>query len=161
VKISFAYSPNGTRVAYDRCGSGPAIVLVHGGGGTRKEWYEAGYVRRLCLDFTVIALDLRGHGESSLPTDPAAYTTVKMGQDILSAVDACGFEPYSPWGMSFGGKISRYLAIESDRVATLILMGTQLGLGVSGQLCQEAIDNASIGRRSCKRSKTVYWIRKH
>jgi pimeloyl-ACP methyl ester carboxylesterase len=79
----FADSSDGTRVAYDRSGTGPAIVLLHGGGSMRQGWHEAGYVRRLRDDFTVITLDLRGHGESGLPTDPADYTTARMGQDIL------------------------------------------------------------------------------
>lgn len=42
--------------------------------------------------------------------------------------------------MSYGGKVSRYLAVQSERVTRLILMGTPLGLGVSGERRQEAID---------------------
>jgi haloacetate dehalogenase len=97
----FANSPDGTRVAYDRGGTGPAVVLLHGGGGSRLEWHEAGYVERLRDDFTTVTVDLRGHGESGLPTDPAAYTTDKMGQDILAAVDTCGVERFSLWGMPY------------------------------------------------------------
>lgn len=113
---------------------------MHGGGGNRQEWHEAGYVRRLQDDFTVITLDLRGHGESGLPTDPADYALEKMGQDVLAVPDACGVEQFKLWGMSYGGKISRYLGVQSERVAKLIVMGTQLGLAVSGQLRQDAID---------------------
>jgi pimeloyl-ACP methyl ester carboxylesterase len=136
----YANSPDGTRVAYDRSGTGPAIVLLHGGGSMRQEWHEAGYVRRLRDNFTVITVDLRGHGESGLPTDPADYTTDKMGQDILAVADGCGVECFIIWGMSYGGNVSRYLAVQSERVAKLILMGTPLGLGVSGELRQDAID---------------------
>jgi pimeloyl-ACP methyl ester carboxylesterase len=136
----FANSADGTRVAYDRIGRGPAIVLLHGGGGTRQEWYEAGYVGRLQGGFTVITLDLRGHGESGLPTDPADYTPDKLGQDILAVADACGVERFTMWGMSYGGKVGRYLAVQSERVTKFILMGTPMGLGVSGERRQEAID---------------------
>ena len=136
----FANSPDGIRVAYDRSGTGPAIMLVHGGGGMRREWHEAGYVSRLRDNFTGITVDLRGHGESGLPTNPADYTTDKMGQDFLAVADACGVERFSIWGMSFGGKVSRYLAVKSDRVTKLIMMGTPLGLGTSGELRQMAID---------------------
>jgi pimeloyl-ACP methyl ester carboxylesterase len=153
MNTSFAYSPDGTRVAYDRCGTGPAIILLHGGGGKRQEWHDVGYVSRLQNDFTVITPDLRGHGESGLPTDPADYTTDKMGQDILAVAGACGVEQFTLLGMSYGGKISRYLAVQSERVAKLILMGTQLGLGVSGQLRQDTI--ANTGPRSCKPSATA------
>jgi pimeloyl-ACP methyl ester carboxylesterase len=104
----------------------------------RQEWHEAGYVKRLRDNFTVITVDLRGHGKSDLPTDPADYTTNKMGQDILAVADACGVERFIIWGMSYGGKASRYLAVQSECVAKLILMGTPLGLGVSGELRQDA-----------------------
>ena len=106
----------------------------------RQEWHEAGYVRRLRDNFTVITVDLRGHGESGLPTDPADYTTGKMGQDILAVADACGVERFIIWGMSYGGKVSRHLAVQSERVAKLILMGTPLGLGVSGEIRQDVMD---------------------
>ncbi len=140
MNTSFAHSPDGTLVAYDQCGRGPAILLLHGGGGQRQEWHEAGYVRLLQDDFTVITIDLRGHGESGLPTDPAEYTTDKMGQDILAVADACRIERFTIWGMSYGGKISRYVAVQSERVAKFIMMGTPMGLGVSGERRQEAID---------------------
>jgi len=60
----------------------------------RQEWHAAGYVRRLQDNFIVIPVNLRGHGESGLPTDPADYTTDKMGQDILAVADACGVERF-------------------------------------------------------------------
>jgi pimeloyl-ACP methyl ester carboxylesterase len=140
MNTQFAKSPDGTRVAYDRCGAGPPILLLHGGGGRRQEWHEAGYVGRLREKYAVITLDLRGHGESGLPTDPAAYTPHKMGQDILAVADACGAERFAMWAMSYGGKVGRYLAVRSERVAKFIMIGTPLGLGVSGQRRQEALD---------------------
>jgi pimeloyl-ACP methyl ester carboxylesterase len=136
----FANSPDGTQIAYDRGGTGPAIVLIHGGGGNRLDWHEAGFVKRLRKDFKAITIDLRGHGESDLPTEPGDYTTGKLGQDILAVADACRAEQFAIWGMSYGGNVSRYLAVQSGRVTKLILMGTPLGLGVSGELRQDAID---------------------
>ena len=140
MNTSFAHLPDGTRIAYDRSGTGPAIVLVHGGGGTRHEWHQAGYVERLRDSFTVITLDLRGHGESGLPTDPAEYTTDKMGQDILAVADACGLEHFIVWGMSYGGKVSHYLVVPSERVAKFVMMGIPLGPGVSGECRRQAIE---------------------
>jgi pimeloyl-ACP methyl ester carboxylesterase len=85
-------------------------------------------------------MDLRGHGESGQPTDPSDYTTEKMGQDILAVADACGIDEFIIWAMSFGGKISRYLAVQSERVTKYIMMGTPMGMGVSGERRQQAID---------------------
>jgi pimeloyl-ACP methyl ester carboxylesterase len=140
VRTLFTESPDGTRVAYDCNGAGPAIVLLHGGGGNRQEWHEVGYVQRLQDRYTVVNVDLRGHGESGLPTDPADYAIEKMTQDILAAVDACGVQRFALWGMSYGGKVGRYLAVQSESVEKLVLMGTPLGPGVTGERRQEAID---------------------
>lgn len=136
----FAESPDHIQIAYDHLGSGPAVVLLHGGGGRRQDWHEAGYVQRLKEEFTVITIDLRGHGESDQPTDPFDYSISKMCQDILAVVDACKFKRFFLWGMSFGGKVSRYIAVQSGRVEKLVLMSTQLGPGVSGRLRQQAIE---------------------
>ena len=133
---SFANSPDGLRIAYERIGSGPALVLLHGGGGSRQMWHETGYITRLQADFTVIPIDLRGHGESDLPTDSADYTIDKMMGDVLAVADACGVERFTLWGFSFGGKVGRHIAAHSSRVARLILMGSPLGGGVSPQFRQ-------------------------
>jgi pimeloyl-ACP methyl ester carboxylesterase len=115
-------------------------MLLHGGGGYRQEWHEAGYVQRLQDEFTVITMDLRGHGQSGQPTDPAAYSMDKMLGDILAVADASGTRRFALWGMSYGGKVGRYLAVSSERVSHMILMGTPLGPGVTGQRRQEAVD---------------------
>jgi pimeloyl-ACP methyl ester carboxylesterase len=136
----FATSPDGMRIAYERCGTGPALILLHGGGGRRQEWDEAGYVKRLQDDYTVIHLDLRGHGESAMPIDPADYTIDKMMGDVLSVADACGAEHFTVWAMSYGGKIGRYLAAHSERVDKIVLMSTPLGSGMPGALRQNILD---------------------
>jgi pimeloyl-ACP methyl ester carboxylesterase len=129
----FATSLDGTRIAYDRNGAGPALVLLHGGGSRRQEWHDAGYVQRLQDHFTVITLDLRGHGESDLPTEPADYTINKMMQDVLAVANACEVEGFTIWGFSFGGRVGRHVAAQSERVVKLILMGTPLGAGFSDE----------------------------
>ena len=134
---SFATSPDGLKLAYDRIGTGPALVLLHGGGAKRWMWHEAGYVKRLQDAFTVIPIDLRGHGESDSRTDPADYTIDKMMQDVLSVADACGVERFTLWGFSFGGRVGRHIAAHSGRVAKAILMGTSLGKRFSPQFRKE------------------------
>lgn len=128
------------RIAYDVRGAGTPILLLHGGGGCRAEWHSRGYVTRLAEEHQVIALDLRGHGESDKPTDPASYFTEKMGQDILAVADACDADRFILCGFSFGGNVGRYLAASSNRVSRLIMLGNRMGPGVSGEFRQFVFD---------------------
>src|SRR5512138_2869826 len=105
METRFAISRDHTRIAFEVSGSGEALMLLHGGGNSRQDWREWGYVERLQSQFTVICVDLRGHGESDRPTDPACYTTEKLGADLLAVADACGFDRFSIWGYSWGGNI--------------------------------------------------------
>ena len=136
----FATSPDNMRIAYEVHGTGPTIMLLHGGGSSRRDWFSGGYVDRLKGDFTVVTVDLRGHGESDKPVDPAFYTTEKMGSDFLAVADACGVKQFNLCGYSFGGNIGRYLAARSERVVKMILLGSPLGPGVSGEWRQMALD---------------------
>ena len=140
-----AISPDGARIAYERCGAGPAVLLLHGGGSSRREWHTAGYVARLQDAFTVITPDLRGHGESSPSSDPADYAVASTIADLLAVVDACGVERFALCGMSHGGKAARYLAVHTGRVEKLVLMSAPLGPG------------ASPGRRQEIAAFTAHW----
>ncbi|MFC5742938.1 alpha/beta hydrolase [Dyella tabacisoli] len=133
MNTSFAASSDGCRIAYDITGSGPAIVLLHGGAQSRKIWHSLGYVSRLLADYTVLTVDLRGHGESDKPTDARAYTTMQQCKDILAAVDQAGIEQFMLWGYSFGANIGRYLAAQSERVRRFVLVGIPFGAGASGE----------------------------
>jgi pimeloyl-ACP methyl ester carboxylesterase len=52
----------GIRIAYDVIGQGPALMLLHGAGKTRKDWKKVGYVERLKDEFKIINVDIRGSG---------------------------------------------------------------------------------------------------
>ena len=93
----YATSSDSTRIAFDLTAAGTPLLLPHGGGGSRADWHENGYVARLQNEFTVIAVDLRGHGESNKPADPAMYATGKMGDDILAVADTCGVDRFILW----------------------------------------------------------------
>lgn len=133
---SFVTAPDGARIAYDFTGAGSPLLLLHGGGRTRRDWHDAGYVARLQATHTVITLDLRGHGESEHPCEISAYTTDKMCQDVLAVADACHLEHFALWGFSYGGNVARYLAVQSERVTKLIVIGIPFGLGADGEFRQ-------------------------
>ena len=69
-KVPMATAKDGTKIAYEVTGTGPALMLVPGGGQTRGTWKDRGYVERLSKSYTVITLDLRGTGDSDKPAKP-------------------------------------------------------------------------------------------
>ena len=56
---------SGGAIAYTMAGTGPAVLLIHGLGGTRATWRHL--ISRLARTHTVIAPDLPGHGQSDPP----------------------------------------------------------------------------------------------
>ncbi len=127
METRFSAAPDGTRVAYDVAGSGPALLLVHGLGRDRRDWHDAGYVAALSPDFTVITVDLRGHGESDKPTDTAAYSAEALLGDLHRIADACGAERFSYWGYSYGGTIGVQVAGHSPRAERVVIAGSYFG----------------------------------
>jgi len=123
---------DGTRIAYDVSGSGPALLLLHGGGQTRNSWAERGYVDRLAKKFTVIRMDLRGSGDSARPDTIAAYALDTVLADVLAVADAAGAKRFHLWGFGHGASIGRYLAVRSDRVISAVLVGMDMGPTLSG-----------------------------
>jgi pimeloyl-ACP methyl ester carboxylesterase len=131
-KTQFAKSPDGTKIAFEVTGTGPAVMLLHGGGQTRKSWGERGYIDRLSGRFTVIAVDRRGNGDSDKPTTPDAYELDRVLADFLAVADAAGAKRFHLWGFGHGASIGRYLAARSDRVISAVLVGADMGPTVSG-----------------------------
>src|SRR5215218_8328630 len=91
----------GLEIAYDRAGSGPPLVLVHGAAGDAREWGPQ--LAGLCADFTVIAWDEPGAGRSSdVPSDfgLAGYATALAA--LVETLDA----PAHVCGLSWGGTVT-------------------------------------------------------
>jgi pimeloyl-ACP methyl ester carboxylesterase len=131
-KVPTITTADGTKIAYEVSGTGPALLLLHGGGQSRKSWSERGYVDRLAKKFTVIRLDFRGSGDSGRPDTPAAYALDTVLADILAVADAAGAKRFHVWGFGHGGTVGRYLAARSDRVISAVLVGMDMGPTVSG-----------------------------
>jgi pimeloyl-ACP methyl ester carboxylesterase len=61
-------SSGGVSISYETIGEGWPLVLLHGWCCDRSWWSEAGYVDELQVDYRLVNVDLRGHGESDKPT---------------------------------------------------------------------------------------------
>lgn len=108
-------SPDGTRIAYWRSGSGPSLVLVHGTSANHTRWTSIS--PRFEEHFTVVALDRRGRGESG---DGAKYAIEREFEDIAAVVNAVE-APVLLFGHSYGAMCALEAALQTDRLAGLIL----------------------------------------
>src|ERR1700722_6185420 len=86
----------------------------------RLEWYGA-FERK---NYRIVALDLRGHGESEKPHDPAAYGRDDLVGDIVGLMDHLGLGRVDLMGYSMGARLSLQTALaHPGRVANLIVGG--------------------------------------
>lgn len=117
-----------TSLAYDRCGSGPTVVLLHAGLGDRRMWDDQ--VEPFAEHFDVIRLDARGFGES-LRTE-APY---RSAGDVLAVMDALEVERASLIGVSMGSETAIEVTISApDRVSALVAVAPRTGVAPSSAL---------------------------
>jgi pimeloyl-ACP methyl ester carboxylesterase len=116
----------GVRVHYEVAGSGPALLLTHGFTGSSADFAKV--VDALARTNTVITWDLRGHGRSDCPADPAAYSVSLCVADMEALLDKAGTERAVLAGHSLGGFLSLEFDLASRaRVGGLILIDTGPG----------------------------------
>jgi len=112
-------------------GEGEPIVLVHGFASTKEvNWIFPGWVTTLTrAGRRVIALDNRGHGESTKLYDPAAYHSSLMAEDVRALLDHLGLGRADVMGYSMGARITAFLALaHPERVRSAVLGGLGIRL---------------------------------
>jgi pimeloyl-ACP methyl ester carboxylesterase len=131
-------------IAYLDEGDGEPIVLVHGFASNKEvNWVAPAWVSTLTrAGRRVIALDNRGHGQSSKLYDPADYHTALMAGDVRALLDHLGIQRADVMGYSMGARITAFLASgHPDRVRSAILGGLGIRL-VEGVGLPESIAEA-------------------
>lgn len=104
-------------IAYDVRGSGPTVVLIHGGVLDRRMWDRE--ADAWSSRFRVVRYDLRGHGASADVTGPFSPL-----DDLSAVLDAVGAQRAHLVGLSLGGRVALDFAIERpQRVDRLVLAG--------------------------------------
>lgn len=92
---------DGVRLYYEDHGTGPAVLLTHGYGSSSRMWQ--GQVAALSDRYRFIVWDMRGHGQSDYPEDPALYSKAHTVADMAALLDTCGLEKAVIGGLSLGG----------------------------------------------------------
>lgn len=109
----FFNSFDGERIAWREIGEGRPVVLIHGYfSDARTNWIRYGHAAAIAAEgFRVVMPDLRAHGDSARPHDPAAYPPDALACDNLALVAHLGLTDYDLGGYSLGARTtSRMLA---------------------------------------------------
>ncbi|MER6049907.1 alpha/beta fold hydrolase [Streptomyces sp. NPDC001793] len=105
-------------VEYDRTGTGPGLVLVHGTGATREQWLPL--TEAVADRFTVVAPDYSGSGGTTDHGGP--LTLADLADEVLAAADHAGLDRFHLVGHSLGAAIATHLAAHRpERVRSLVL----------------------------------------
>ncbi len=114
---------NGININYEKTGKGEhSIVLLHGNGEDHTMFFELSQL--LSKDFTVYALDSRGHGESD-PVDSLTYD--EMAEDVVSFIKKKKIKHPILYGFSDGGILGLLIAIRHPGlISKLIVSGANL-----------------------------------
>ena len=125
------FNNGAVETAYLDEGEGAPIVLVHGFASSLKvNWVDPGWVSTLTrAGRRVIALDNRGHGQSSKLYEPEAYRIPNMSEDLIRLLDHLKIERADVMGYSMGGRITAFTAARTpERVRSAILGGIGMTL---------------------------------
>lgn len=108
-------SKSGNRIAYEKSGKGPPLVLVHGTNDAHNYWELI--LPELEAYYTVYALDRRGRGESG---DHPTYRLDLEVEDVAEFIESVN-EPVILLGHSYGGTISLEASLNTENISKLIL----------------------------------------
>lgn len=126
-------------------GSGPPLLLLHGYPETHMMWSRV--ADDLARDFTVIAPDLRGYGESTAPAttpDHETYSKRAMARDAVALMRHFGFDRFNLAGHDRGGRVAYRLALDHPDVL--------LKLSIL-----DIIPTADVWKRTNKAFALAYW----
>ncbi len=114
----------GTEIHVRIGGSGPPLLLLHGYPQTHVIWHRI--APSLARDFTVVAPDLRGYGDSGKPAggaDHAGYAKRTMARDQVELMAALGFDRFAMIGHDRGARVGHRLALDHpERLTRLALL---------------------------------------
>lgn len=149
----------GTRLAVHRMGAGRPVLLLHGlFSSAEVNWIKYGTAQQLVdAGFEAIMPDLRAHGQSEAPHDPAAYPEDVLVKDALALVSALGLSDYDLGGFSLGARTAVRAVLAGLKPRRLVLGGMGLE-GLSGWAQRSAFFVDAIDRfEEIKRGDPAYF----
>ena len=118
----------GAQLSLHRLGKGRPVILLHGlFSSADMNWIKFGHARQLAeAGFEVLMPDLRAHGDSAKPHDPAAYPSDVLAKDAAALVAYLGVTDYDLVGFSLGSRTSVRAVLAGLKPRRLVLGGMGL-----------------------------------
>lgn len=128
VTTTFYEGFGGAGLALHRLGTGRPVILLHGlFSSAEVNWIKYGTAAQLAgAGFACLMPDLRVHGQSAAPRDPAAYPPDVLARDLEALVAHLGLEDYDLVGFSLGSRTSARGVVAGLRPRRLVLAGMGL-----------------------------------
>ena len=137
---------DGFKIYYETFGQGKPIMLVHGWGSSLQgNWVNTGWVEALKPTRRVVALDVRGHGESDKPREQAVYSYARMSRDVLRVMDRLGIAKADYLGYSMGSFMGASLLRHARERFTSMILG---GIGDETDESLAVLPNIVAGLRA-------------
>ncbi|WP_341520170.1 alpha/beta hydrolase [Pseudomonas sp. G.S.17] len=133
---------NGVEISYRKGGEGPGLLLLHGHPQTHVIWHKI--AEQLALEFTVIAADLRGYGDSSKPPaneGHSNYSKREMARDGVELMQALGFDEFSILAHDRGARVAHRLALDHPQAVQRMVL-----LDIAPTLSMYAQTNEAFAR---------------
>ena len=123
---------DGAELAWHELGEGRPVVLLHGlFSDAATNWVKFGHAAAIARrGFRVVMPDLRAHGESAAPHDPARYPPDVLAHDGLALIEHLGLADYDLGGYSLGARRSAPMVIMGAKPRRLVISG----MGLEGML---------------------------
>ena len=150
---------DGVELAYHDVGEGRSVVLVHGlFSSAHVNWIKFGHAARIAATgCRVIMPDLRAHGQSAAPHDPANYPDGILGRDLEELVAHLGLDEYDLGGFSLGARTVVQAVGEGLKPRRAILAGMGLE-GLSGWLKRKDFFLDAIELADSARHGDPHWM---
>lgn len=150
---------DGTKLVWRETGEGRPVLLLHGlFSNAETNWIKFGHAERIATaGFRVIMPDLRAHGLSEAPHDPARYPDEILARDAEALIAHLALSDYDLGGFSLGARTTVRLLIRGATPRRAVLAGMGLE-GLTGWAKRRAFFDRAIDLRDSVKRGDPHWL---